>query len=140
VPVSGSAFRAAVPDWQRPEEPFAGAVPEVRIRFPPAVSPSLRGPADAVGQSRGCGAGRGPVWDVRKGRAGYGRTQFGPVSLTGIDAVPLLHSAQTGGNDRRPRWASEPAEYVLVVRFNLRAVCTARSSPTADRVRSDASR
>jgi hypothetical protein len=38
-PVSGSAFRAAVSDWQRLEEPFAGAGPMVRIRFPPAVSP-----------------------------------------------------------------------------------------------------
>jgi hypothetical protein len=28
-PVSGSAFRAAVYDWQRPEEPFAGAGPMV---------------------------------------------------------------------------------------------------------------
>src|SRR5439155_12911573 len=37
--VSGSTFRAAVPDWQRPEEPFAGAGPMVRIRFPPAASP-----------------------------------------------------------------------------------------------------
>src|ERR1700680_1277208 len=27
-PVSGSAFRAAVSDWQRPEEPFAGAGPK----------------------------------------------------------------------------------------------------------------
>src|SRR6266853_6583987 len=40
-PVSGSAFRAAVSDWQRSEEPFAGAGPMVRIRFPPAESPSL---------------------------------------------------------------------------------------------------
>jgi hypothetical protein len=38
-PVGGSAFRAAVSDWQRPEEPFAGAGPMVRIRFPPAASP-----------------------------------------------------------------------------------------------------
>jgi hypothetical protein len=37
-PVSGSAFRAAVADWQRPEERFAGAGPMVRIRFPPAAS------------------------------------------------------------------------------------------------------
>src|SRR3984893_15963719 len=37
-PVSGSAFRAAVSDWQSPEEPFAGAGPMVRIRFPPAAS------------------------------------------------------------------------------------------------------
>jgi hypothetical protein len=29
----------------------------VQIRLPPAVSPSHRGPADAVGQSRGSGAG-----------------------------------------------------------------------------------
>jgi hypothetical protein len=36
-PVSGSAFRAAVSDWQRPEEPFAGAGPMVRIRLPPAA-------------------------------------------------------------------------------------------------------
>jgi hypothetical protein len=37
-PVSGSAFRAAVSDWQRPEEPFAGAGPMIRIRFPPAAN------------------------------------------------------------------------------------------------------
>ena len=37
-PVSGSALRVAVSDWQRPEEPFAGAGPMVRIRFPPAES------------------------------------------------------------------------------------------------------
>jgi hypothetical protein len=37
-PVSGSASRVAVSDWQRPEEPFAGAGPMVRIRFPPAAS------------------------------------------------------------------------------------------------------
>ena len=28
-PVSGAAFRAAISDWQRPEEPFAGAGPKV---------------------------------------------------------------------------------------------------------------
>jgi len=38
-PVSGSAFGAAVSDWQRPEEPFAGAGPKVRIHLPPAKSP-----------------------------------------------------------------------------------------------------
>jgi CheY-like chemotaxis protein len=38
-PVSGSAFRAAVSDWQRPEEPFAGAGPMVRICLPPVASP-----------------------------------------------------------------------------------------------------
>src|SRR6516162_3322419 len=37
-PLNGSAFRAAVSDWQRSEEPFAGAGPMVRIPFPPAVS------------------------------------------------------------------------------------------------------
>jgi hypothetical protein len=37
-PVSGSAFRAAVSDWQRPEEPFAGAGPMVRIHLPPPES------------------------------------------------------------------------------------------------------
>ena len=46
-PVSGSAFHAAVSDWQRPEEPFAGAGPMVRIRFPPAKS--LR----TIGSSQG---------------------------------------------------------------------------------------
>jgi hypothetical protein len=62
----------------------------VRSRLPPpAVSPSLRGPADAGGQSRGCGAGLGLVRDVRKGRAGYDQTSFGPVSLTGSEAFPL---------------------------------------------------
>jgi hypothetical protein len=40
-PVSGSAFGAAVSDWQRPEEPFAGAGPMVRIHLPPAESLSL---------------------------------------------------------------------------------------------------
>src|SRR5262244_2448057 len=38
-PISGSPFRAAVSDWQRPEEPFAGAGPMVRIHLPPAPSP-----------------------------------------------------------------------------------------------------
>jgi hypothetical protein len=37
-PVSGSALRAVVSDWQRPDEPFAGAGPMVRIRFPPPAS------------------------------------------------------------------------------------------------------
>src|SRR5580704_11542521 len=46
-PVSGSAFHAAVSDWQRPEEPFAGAGPMVRIRFPPAAS-QRRTPFDTV--------------------------------------------------------------------------------------------
>jgi hypothetical protein len=54
-PVSGSAFRAAVSDWQCREEPFAGAGPMVRILLPPAEShqrtelsefrPSARGKA-----------------------------------------------------------------------------------------------
>ena len=67
--------------------------PAVRISLPPPLSPSLRGPADAGGQSRGCGARLGLVRDVRKGRAGYDQTSFGPVSLTGIDAVPLQQSS-----------------------------------------------
>ena len=37
-PVSGFAFRVAVSNWQRPEEPFAGAGPMVRLRLPPARS------------------------------------------------------------------------------------------------------
>ena len=37
-PVGASANRAAVSDWQCREEPFAGAEPMVRIRFPPAES------------------------------------------------------------------------------------------------------
>ena len=58
-PVSGSAFGAAVSDWQRPEEPFAGAGPKVRIRFPPAKShlrtrfATQRNTADAIGHRRG---------------------------------------------------------------------------------------
>src|SRR5580700_3594276 len=44
-PVSGSAFGAAVSDWQRPEEPFAGAGPMVRIRLPPGESPQTIGSA-----------------------------------------------------------------------------------------------
>jgi hypothetical protein len=42
-PVSGAAFRAAVSDWQRPEEPFAGAGPMVRIRLSPAKSQQRTG-------------------------------------------------------------------------------------------------
>src|SRR6516164_6170303 len=38
-------------------ETFTRAGPMVRIQFPPPVSLSQPGPADAVGQSRGCGAG-----------------------------------------------------------------------------------
>ena len=38
TPAHVTAFRAAVSDWQLPEEPFAGAGPMVRIRFPPAKS------------------------------------------------------------------------------------------------------
>ena len=34
-PVSGSALRAAVSDWQHPDEPFAGAGPMVRIALSP---------------------------------------------------------------------------------------------------------
>jgi hypothetical protein len=113
--------------------------PEVHISSPPPLSLSQCGPADAVRQSRHCGAGLGLVGDVRKGRAGYGRTRFGPVSLTGIDAVPLRQSA-----DRWQRWPAavraRSAAYLLVVRLSLRAVCAARSSPMADRVRSNASR
>src|SRR6266850_6308003 len=48
-PVSGSAFRAAVSDWQRPEEPFAGAGPMVRIRFPPAASQERTPPTGPAG-------------------------------------------------------------------------------------------
>ena len=73
-PVSGSAFRAAVSDWQRPEEPFAGAEPMVRIRFPPEVSLSQQGPAVTVGLSHGCGAGLSLVRDVRTTRAGCDET------------------------------------------------------------------
>jgi hypothetical protein len=111
----------------------------IQIPFAPPLSLSQCGPADAVRQSRHCGAGLGLVGDVRKGRAGYGRTRFGPVSLTGIDAVPLRQSA-----DRWQRWPAavraRSAAYFLVVRLSLRAVCAARSSPMADRVRSNASR
>ena len=85
------------------------AEPMFRIHLPPATSPSLRGPADAGDQSRGCGAGPGLVRDVRKGRAGYHQTSFGPVSLTGIDAVPLQQSSTRSqrrggrGEGRGPR-------------------------------------
>src|SRR5437899_10256295 len=72
-PVSGSAFRAAVSDWQRPEEPFARAGPMVRIRFPPAASLSHRclrwQQAQKPGVRRECEPGR----DQRTGRAGQGR-------------------------------------------------------------------
>ena len=50
-------------------------------------------PPTAGGKSRGSGGGLRLIWDVRKGRAGYGRIRFDPVSLTGIDAVPLQQSS-----------------------------------------------
>jgi len=60
---------------------------------PPPVSLSQPGPADAVGQSRGCGAGPVLLRDVRKGRGGCDQTLFGPVSLSPIDAVPVRESS-----------------------------------------------
>ena len=41
-----------ISDWQRPEDPFTGAGPMVRIRFPPADSPSLVGFLLPVSKSR----------------------------------------------------------------------------------------
>ena len=67
--------------------------PMVRIHLPPPVSLSQPGPADAVGQSRGCGAGPVLLRDVRKGRGGCDQTLFGPVSLSPIDAVPVRESS-----------------------------------------------
>ena len=67
--------------------------PRVRIPFAPPVSLSQPGPADAVGQSRGCGAGPVLFRDVRKGRGGCDPTLFGPVSLSPIDAVPVRESS-----------------------------------------------
>jgi len=81
------------------ERPFTRAGPMVRIRFPPPASPSQRGPADAVGQSRGSGAGLGLVRDVRMGRPDYDQTLFGLVSLSPIDAVPVRQSS--GRSQRR---------------------------------------
>jgi hypothetical protein len=46
----------------------AGAGPMVRIRFPPPTSLSQGRPADAIGQSRGSGAGPVLLPDVRKGQ------------------------------------------------------------------------
>src|SRR6516165_7280251 len=51
-PVRGSAFRIAVSNWQRPEEPFAGAGP-VRIRFPPAESHVQNSSAPAPSNASG---------------------------------------------------------------------------------------
>ena len=50
-------------------------------------------PPTAGDQSRGCGAGPGLVRDVRRDELGYDQTSFGPVSLTGIDAVPFQQSS-----------------------------------------------
>jgi hypothetical protein len=118
----------------------SGAELKFRNHSPPPASPSQRGPADAVSQSRGSGAGLGPVRDVRMRRAGYDQTLFDPVSLTGIDAVPLRESSNRSQRGAGRGGPAVPAAYLPVVRLNLRAVCAARSSPTADRVWSDASR
>jgi hypothetical protein len=40
-PVSGSAFRVAVSNWQRPEEPFAGAGPRSRDCIVSPIAPIL---------------------------------------------------------------------------------------------------
>jgi hypothetical protein len=89
TPLRDCLFAFAESPFRRKDRPVSREGLAVRIHFPPAVSPSLRGPADAGGQSRGCGAGLGLVRDVRKGRAGYDQTSFGPVSLTGSEAFPL---------------------------------------------------
>ena len=44
------------------------------------------------------------VWDVRKGRAGYHQTSFGPVSLTGIAAGPVREKLRPVATTRRLRW------------------------------------
>jgi hypothetical protein len=108
-PVSGSAFRAAVSDWQYPEEPFAGAGPMVRIRFPPAESLSLarirlrtsRTPAFRAGCAR-------LVWRPGRQRRARcfdiaptgGNISAGPYSST---AVPLMWSPRMPGRSQRSR-------------------------------------
>src|SRR6516165_4463927 len=115
---------------------FAG--PMVRIRSSPPLSLSQRGPADAVGQSRGCGAGLGSVRDVRTGRAGYDRALFGSFLWMGIDAVPLRRRSTR--SRRRATAGAADCDVAPDVRLSLRAVGAARPSLMADRVRSDVSR
>jgi hypothetical protein len=62
-PVSGSAFRAAVSNWQRPEEPFARAGPMVRIRFPPAGGLRTIGSAGITGLPPGLDSSGRPPFD-----------------------------------------------------------------------------
>jgi hypothetical protein len=90
-PVSGSAFRAAVSDWQRPAEPFAGAGPMVRIRFPPVESPCLAGFRPLTSKSRAFPAGvRGGAGSAvgRDGRGAVIWRRRAAMSLSGQIPVP----------------------------------------------------
>jgi hypothetical protein len=44
------------------------------------------------------------VWDVRKGRAGYDQTSFGPVAQTGATAATLADSVRGTPLRRTHRW------------------------------------
>jgi hypothetical protein len=108
------------------------AEPRVRILLPPATSlsqqwtPGLSAKSPALWPRSACG------WGRETGRAGCEPVLLGGFSLIGIDAVPPLESS-----DRVQRMGISVRTCDLI---NLRAVCAARSSPAADRVRSDASR
>ena len=113
--------------------------PTVRILFPPPVSLSQRGPTDAVGQSRGCGAGPGLVRDVRRDEAAETRRCLA-LFLSRLLMQSQFGKAQTGRNDVLAAVGAAVCGIYPDCVLNLRAVCAARSSPKADRVRSAVSR
>jgi hypothetical protein len=57
-----------------------------------------------------------------------------------LRTVSIPRQRNRHGNNTPAAGGGPRPAYLLVMRFNLRAVCAARSSPMADRVRSDASR
>src|ERR1700730_7050774 len=109
-------------------------------------SPLLQQPVCLSSERRGCkrkaphfGGGLRVAGDVRRDVQAAEPGLLRPFSLTGIDAVPPPEGSDRLQNDARPRWGGGLGNSCPKLRFSLRAVCVARSSPAADRVRSAAS-
>ena len=109
-PVSGSASLAAVSDWQRREEPFAGAGPMVRIRFPPAESPRLTGFCPPTARSRLFRAG---VWVRQVQRGQQRRVSRGawrrPAGMSLSGQIPVPRPRCGGGLMNSDRAQAKPS-------------------------------
>ena len=83
--------------------------------LPPPLSPSLQGPADAGGQSRGCGTGLDLVRDVRKGRAGSSPVTLAILAGSRPAQPPLTAGQQIGPQLHRQPCPATPALFVQPV-------------------------